>query len=69
MKLIFYVSTMSQYILNVMVADYCSIFSVNMLQMCMVGVNGDFIFLANISKKYTKYTNLGLALPVSCKWT
>ena len=33
MKLIFYVPTMSQYILNVMVADYCSIFSVNMLQM------------------------------------
>ena len=29
----FYVPTMSQYILNVMVADYCSIFSVNMLQM------------------------------------
>ena len=26
-------------------------------------------FLANISKKYTKYTNLGLALPLSCKWT
>ena len=33
MKLIFYVPTKSQYILNVMVADYCSIFSVNVLQM------------------------------------
>ena len=33
MKLIFYVPTMSQYILNVMVADYCIIFSVNVLQM------------------------------------
>ena len=68
MKLIFYVQTMSQYILNVMVADYCSIFFCK----CATngdGVNGDFIFLANISKKYTKYTNLGLALPVSCKWT
>ena len=45
---------MSQYILNVMVEDYCSIFSVNVLQKY---------------KKYTKYTNLGLALPVSCKLT
>ena len=32
MKLIFYVPNMSQYILNVMVADYCSIFSVNQVQ-------------------------------------
>ena len=57
---------MSRYILNVIAADYCSIFSVNVLYNA-VGVNGDFIFLANISKKYTKYTNMGLALPVSCK--
>ena len=32
MKLFFYVPTMSQYILNVMVADYCIIFSANVLQ-------------------------------------
>ena len=36
MKLIIYVPIMSQHILNVIVADYCSIFSVNVLQMWLV---------------------------------
>ena len=57
---------MSQYILSVMVADYCNIFFCECTTN-VVGVNGDFIFLANISRKYTKNTNLGLAFPVSRK--
>ena len=43
MKLICYVPTMSQYILNVMVADYCSIFFCKCATN-VVGLNGDFIF-------------------------
>ena len=44
MKLIFYVPTMSQYILHVMVADYCSILFCKCATN-VVGVNGDLIFL------------------------
>ena len=43
MKLIFYVPTMSQYILNVMIIDYCSIFSVNVLQMWLAKMEILFI--------------------------
>ena len=62
MKLIFYVPTISQYILNVMVADYCSIFFCKCATN-VVGVNGDFIVLANISRKYTKYKQPGSRIP------
>ena len=29
----------------------------------------EILYFSKYFQKYTKYTNLGLALPVSCKWT
>ena len=49
MKLICYVPTMSQYILNVMVADYSSIFAVNALQMWLAKM--EILFLSKYFQK------------------